>query len=148
MLVKGYKRGEAFDLEVGKIGGDLYLSVPAADAYLRMCKSAKEDGITLSANTAFRTMEHQTRLFKQYIKDLADFNNSKRATKPAPVAQPGRSNHQSGIAVDINRAVGDNLSTKEPDSPTDLWLKENAQLFNFKRTVAVEPWHWEYLPNA
>jgi LAS superfamily LD-carboxypeptidase LdcB len=51
-------------------------------------------------------------------------------------ARPGKSNHQSGRALDI--AV---ISV-----PGALaWLESNAAGFGFKRTVASEPWHWEYV---
>ena len=52
-------------------------------------------------------------------------------------ALPGWSNHQMGLALD--------LSTKRGTNEAFHWLTANAYRFKFKRTVASEPWHWEYV---
>jgi LAS superfamily LD-carboxypeptidase LdcB len=58
-----------------------------------------------------------------------------------PVARPGFSNHQNGVAVDIQV----NSSTS---SPVYVWLKMNAKAYGFINTGASfkppEFWHWEF----
>ena len=49
-------------------------------------------------------------------------------------AYPGYSNHQNGIALDID-VVSD---------ASYNWMYANGTRFGFKDTVAGEPWHWEY----
>ncbi len=145
---RGYSRGVQADIELV----DLYghpghkLEKWAARAFMALDRAAKKDGLILQVNSSFRTMEKQTMLWTAYVLDLAQFQKGKRATKPSLVARPGWSNHQSGYSIDINRAVGDNLATKEPDSPTDIWLNKNAHRFGFFRDVASEAWHWTFLP--
>lgn len=124
MKVQGYKAGQPIDLEVVYIGGGHYLAEPAARAFLDMAQTAANEGICFHVNTAFRTMEQQEHLYAMY-----------QAGTGALAALPGHSNHQNGIAVDINRAG-------HPE--TDAWLKQNAGEFGFKRTVPSEAWHWEY----
>jgi LAS superfamily LD-carboxypeptidase LdcB len=109
-----------------------------------MADAAAKEGLPLKVNTAFRSMEHQKRLFQAYVKALAAYERKERLNKPAKVAKPGFSTHQSGISVDINRANGDDLSTAVPDSPTDKWLAANAARFGFVNDVKSEPWHWTY----
>ncbi len=122
-------------MELLAIGLGLYLQVEAGLAFTAMQEAAQAEGITLKPNTAFRTMAHQKLLYAKY-----------EAGTGALAAEPGHSNHQSGIAVDINRAPGDNLKTKKADSPTDIWLQKNAEKYHFYNTVKNEAWHWEYHP--
>lgn len=138
MMADGYSKGKKFILDLSDIGGGMYLATYAAVAFLAMQDAATKDDLPLKINTAFRSMEHQTRLFKQYVKDLAAYTRGERDKKPAPVAKPGFSTHQSGISVDINRA--------HDQGKTDRWLAKNAAKFGFVNDVKSELWHWSYLP--
>ena len=144
MKATGYKAGVAYPIELCSIGSSHSLAKDAAAYFLLMRQAAKESGVDLVVNSSFRSNESQERLFTAYVKAMAEFKSGKRPSKPAIAARPGHSNHQSGIALDINRAPGDDLSTAVPDSPIDKWLNENAKTYGFKRTVPSEPWHWEY----
>lgn len=148
MKAYGYKKGEQFVIDLWPIGGGFYLEERAAQDFLRMEQAADADGIVLRVNTAYRNWRHQKRLHNDYLKAMAAWDAGGRlGKKPPPVAQPGFSNHQSGIALDINRAPGDDPATPQPDSPVDLWLAANAARFGFVRTVSVEAWHWEHRPD-
>jgi LAS superfamily LD-carboxypeptidase LdcB len=57
---------------------------------------------------------------------------------PGQVARPGRSNHQNGIAIDID--------TGGFQTPLYLWMKAHAPDYGFIRTVSGEHWHWEHRP--
>lgn len=146
MKLIGHIKGEPHEFEATEIAPGVYLKEDAAKAYLAMKQAAKADKIDLVANSGFRSMAKQTKLYAAYIEKLAQYQEKQLTKRPAIVARPGYSNHQGGIAVDINRAPGDNLATSVPDSPIDLWLNANAARFGFKRTVKSEPWHWEYRP--
>jgi D-alanyl-D-alanine carboxypeptidase len=147
--VYGYKNGEQFPVELESIGNNQWLERSAADAFNRMATAASVAGFRLKVNTSFRSFIHQKRLYDAYQvwPTLGAEQKLKMGRKPARAARPGYSNHQSGIAVDINRAEGDNPATDAYDSPLDLWLHDNAHLFGFVRTVEEEPWHWEYRPD-
>ncbi len=57
---------------------------------------------------------------------------------PSEVAPPGRSNHQNGIAIDIN--------TDSFSSGMYNWMMANAPALGWTRTVGGEHWHWEQRP--
>lgn len=61
-------------------------------------------------------------------------------------ARPGRSNHGSGIGLDIN--IGGNSSSRYSGVRKDayIWLVKNSWKFGFVRSVSNEEWHFDYLP--
>ncbi|RKH32915.1 M15 family metallopeptidase [Corallococcus sicarius] len=113
-----------------RIHGGHRLHRDAAASFERMAKAARESGQSLLVTSALRSYRQQRDLWRLYRKGLG-----------AQAARPGRSNHQRGLAVDL--VVGGNL-----ESPTYAWLAGNACRFGFRRTVASEPWHWEYRPRS
>ncbi|MEH2253149.1 peptidoglycan-binding protein [Nostoc sp.] len=82
------------DLDV-KLGDAAYPFVPPT-AKLGLQKAIERRGVTLVVNSAYRTLAQQMLLF----------NAKKRGENPNPVAAPGKSNHQSGLAVDIEDREG------------------------------------------
>lgn len=121
----GYVRGEPVALELGPIGGGFYLRRDAAEAFIKMQLAASSAGARLTVTSAFRTFEQQQQLFNAHQEGTGSL-----------AAAPGFSNHQAGIAVDIETAIGRNAAFE--------WLTENAATYGFRRTVASEPWHWEW----
>lgn len=131
LRVTGYVHGVAMEIEVAPIGNGFYLRSDAAEAFLEMREAARRDGVILKVNSAFRTQEEQERLYKLY-----------REGNGARAARPGFSNHQGGLAVDIE--VG---GSKE--SETYKWLDEHADEFGFNNNEGDrvnEPWHWVFDP--
>jgi N-acetylmuramoyl-L-alanine amidase len=80
------------DLDV-ELGDAAYPFVPPA-AKLALEKAIKRRGIKLVVNSAYRTLAQQMLLFNW------------RGNNPNPVAAPGTSNHQSGLALDIEDRAG------------------------------------------
>ncbi|CAM3992997.1 D-alanyl-D-alanine carboxypeptidase [Corallococcus sp. ZKHCc1 1396] len=113
-----------------RIHGGHRMHRDAAAAFERMTAEARESGRTLLVTSAWRSYRQQHYLWRLYRKGLGP-----------KAARPGRSNHNRGLAVDL--VVGSGL-----ESPTYLWLAGNACRFGFRRTVASEPWHWEYRPRS
>jgi hypothetical protein len=122
----GYRQGRRHVFEVVPLGPlGVEVEVSTARAFLAMRSAAAEAGIDLGLASGFRTVEEQRALFRAWRKG--------RGNK---AALPGRSNHQSGRALDIAGIT----------APGALaWLEANASSFGFKRTVRNEPWHWEYV---
>ncbi len=71
-------------------------------------------------------------------------------------AAPGRSEHQTGLAIDISCASeGFSLETTFADTPEGIWVAENAHRFGFilrypkdKEDITgynYEPWHLRYV---
>lgn len=122
---------------------NLYLAKAASEDYNRMRLAAASAGVFLHLNSAFRDNAHQEILYEKYTKAYAEWeygvkSNPPTATvdeEPTPVARPGYSNHQSGTAIDLQRA----------DRPgVDAWMASNAERFHFYRTVPREPWHFDH----
>ena len=122
----------------------LMLRSVAYNSLLKMIDSAKKDNIDLFVVSAYRTWEKQNSLF----------NNSQGAhgLKHALLysAKPGHSEHQLGLAVDLNSTNESFSNTKEYE-----WLRENAYKYGFierypkgKESITgygYEPWHYRYL---
>jgi LAS superfamily LD-carboxypeptidase LdcB len=134
-----YRKGkpDVVDIEVIDDKGHA-LEAVAAQAFERMQHAANHDGVTFVVNSAFREHEHQERLYRDYQRKLSVWAVKKEMPKPAPVAPPGFSLHETGQAVDIESAGGTNAAYR--------WLTEHAAEYGFKRTVPSEAWHWEYRP--
>jgi peptidoglycan hydrolase-like protein with peptidoglycan-binding domain len=98
-----------------------------ACAFLTMANAARGAGLNIQINSGFRTMEEQQYFWNCY--------QTKKCNNGNLAARPGYSNHQNGIALDLN--VGGGVYG---------WLSSNAHKFGFIRTVPSENWHWEYRP--
>jgi len=125
-VVVGYRDGKAIELEVTEVDG-VMVEVTTARAFTTMRDAAAEAGVYLQPWSGFRSNEKQSALYEEWKAGVGN-----------PAAKPGYSNHQSGRAIDIN-LLG---VPKE----TFAWLKKHASRYGFRRTVASEPWHWEYSP--
>jgi hypothetical protein len=126
-VVNGYVNGVARQITVASIPGGKQLRSDAAAAFTRMHAAAQRAGVNLTVASAFRTMEEQRVLYQKYLNGTGNL-----------AAKPGYSNHQGGIALDIN--VG------STGTSTYKWLAAHAKEFGFARTVPSEPWHWEFRP--
>jgi LAS superfamily LD-carboxypeptidase LdcB len=130
--VQAWAKGRKLDaIRVVEVEPEKYLEANTAHAYLGMVEAAALAGITLHANSCWRSFAHQKRL-----RDLWELTR----VGPAP-ALPGYSRHHAGIAVDIQRSHGD--TDGDGVNEVDTWLAAHAGEFEFKRTVAAEAWHWE-----
>jgi peptidoglycan hydrolase-like protein with peptidoglycan-binding domain len=125
--VTGYVRGVARQITLGSIPNGEEMRSDAAATYNRMYTAARSAGITLKVNSGFRSMSEQQALYKAYKNGTGHL-----------AAKPGFSNHQGGIAVDVN-VGGTGTSTYK-------WMAAHAKGFGFLRTVPSEPWHWEFRP--
>lgn len=128
--VWGYVAGKPTQLQVVDVGRNLQgkvmlLRLDAADAWVAMRDAAAAEGVLLQLNSAFRTWDEQKALRELY-----------EAGQGAYAAEPGYSDHQGAVAVDVETEGGTNRAF--------FWLGANASRFHFKRTVAGEPWHWEF----
>ena len=127
----GHRLGTATEFVdiVGKDGDSFKIIKEVAGYVQAMINGARADSITLLITSGFRTWDEQQDLLEQKQRGIID----------VAVAQPGTSNHQSGIAVDF----GVYASAGRPYE----WMVKNAWKYGFIRTVSSERWHWEYWGN-
>ena len=116
------------------------------DAFIKMCDEAKKENITLKSVSAYRSYKTQETLYNNYSKRDGQKNADTYS------ARPGHSEHQTGMAIDINTASSSTHfeNTKEYD-----WLINNSYKYGFilrypnnKTHITgykYEPWHYRYV---
>ncbi len=118
-----------------------------------MFDDMRAQGVYPVVASGYRTTEYQTQLMNEKIEEyIAQGYSTEDATTEAMlwVAVPGTSEHQTGLAVDIN-ADGVNSTGSE----VYAWLAENAWQYGFilrypegKEDITAtdyEPWHYRYV---
>jgi hypothetical protein len=144
--VAGHKPGRLPESLLPKVdGGRLHWL--AANAWKAMKAAAAADGVELkptSAGDLYRSYDAQLAAFKQrYLEteipgqSTRTFEGKKYWLKKgmAPLAAPGTSQHNSGLAVDVHTASGPRLQ----------WMIANCAKFGWSwEVVPEEPWHIRY----
>lgn len=118
-----------------------------------MFNDARAQGYGLFVREGYRTQEEQQQLLDEKIEAYENEGKSKSEAKKLAeqwVAIPGTSEHQLGIAVDINADT-----TKSSSDDVYNWLAENAHTYGFIKRypsnktditgVINEPWHYRYV---
>ena len=118
-----------------------------------MFDDARAQGYSLFVREGYRTQEEQQQLMDEKIEAYENEGKSKSEAKKLAeqwVAIPGTSEHQLGIAVDINADT-----TKSSSDDVYKWLEENAHTYGFIKRypsnktditgVINEPWHYRYV---
>ncbi len=125
-------------------GREYLMAGVAYEAYKQMANAAKKDGLSLKVVSAYRTEEYQKNLYNNKVKATGKTNADNYS------ARPGHSEHQTGLAVDINSTNNNFDATAE-----FRWLQKNAYKYGFilrypkgKTWItgyAYEPWHYRYV---
>ena len=118
-----------------------------------MFDAAREEGVYPVVREGYRTAEEQQEILEDRIQTYINQGYSRsRAERTAKewVALPGTSEHQLGIAVDVNAD-----KTKCSNDEVYTWLAENAYMYGFilrypmgKQEItgtSYEPWHYRYV---
>lgn len=113
---------------------------------------------TVAVNSGFRTYNYQAMLFETYTgNEMAKNPDLTQAEAEAIVltysTRPGTSEHQTGLAVDMD--IGSAFSTDFQYTAEYQWLCDNAWKFGFIlrfpddktdiTTISFEPWHWRFV---
>ena len=129
---------------------NLELKEEAYEAYKKMYADAKDLGYNLKVCSAYRTYKTQVGLFNNSVKNRGWETTYLRS------AYPGRSEHHTGLSIDItSKSMGWNLSQDFADYEDGEWLNTHCQDYGFivrypknKTDVtgyAYEPWHFRYV---
>jgi LAS superfamily LD-carboxypeptidase LdcB len=119
--------------------GGIEVATSLANQLAQLLEAAKASGLVLTGS-GYRNIYDQITIRKQYC-GTTDYDIWDRPSWECspPVARPGRSMHEKGLAVDFTGPNGDLVRTH--DSPTYQWLAANAARFGLFN-LPVEPWHW------
>ncbi|MBR5429751.1 MAG: M15 family metallopeptidase [Firmicutes bacterium] len=118
-----------------------------------MFDAARADGLQLFVAAGYRTREQQRELLRErteaYREEGCSRSEARRLARQW-VARPGTSEHQLGIAVDVNA----DLSVSTSDE-VYAWLQENSYKYGFINRyppdkteitgIVNEPWHYRYV---
>ena len=116
----------------------------AQAAFDEMQAAASKEGLNIYISSAFRSYEYQSGLYDRYV------SRSGKAEADRYSARPGHSEHQTGLAFDLNTIDISFADTEEYE-----WLKDNCADYGFiirypEDSEAItgymyEPWHIRYL---
>ena len=120
------------------------LSKEASDAFEEMKADALKDDIELWIQSGYRSYSLQEELYNRYVEE----DGKQKADTYS--ARPGHSEHQTGLAMDLNI-----IDSSFEGTPEAIWLEENAYKYGFiirypkgKERITgymYEPWHLRYL---
>ncbi len=112
--------------------------------WLKMKSDAAGIGLNIYIASGYRSYDYQDGLYKNYV--LKDGKNAADTYS----ARPGHSEHQSGLAFDLNTIDSSFAATDE-----GKWVENNAYIYGFiirfpkdksKETgYKYEPWHLRYV---
>ena len=124
--------------------GGGYLEKTAAKYFKQMSDDAKKEGIRVYNISGYRSYNTQKNLYNSYV------SKDGRAKADTYSARAGTSEHQTGLATDIN-----SISTSFETTETYKWLAKNAYKYGFilrypkgKEYITgymYEPWHYRYV---
>lgn len=114
------------------------------NAFQELAQGAANDGLSIYISSGFRSYELQESIYNGYV------NTNGQATADTFSARPGYSEHQTGLAIDVNE-----ISDAFIGTPEAIWLEEHCIEYGFiirypqgKQDVTgykYEPWHIRYV---
>lgn len=125
-------------------GKQYLLAGVAYEKYVQMSDAAQQEGLSMKVVSAYRTEDYQRGLYNNRVRTRGKVNADNYT------ARPGFSEHQTGLAVDIN-------STKSAFeySSEYKWLQEHAHEYGYilrypkgKEWItgySYEPWHYRFV---
>ncbi|MDR2295214.1 MAG: D-alanyl-D-alanine carboxypeptidase family protein, partial [Clostridiales Family XIII bacterium] len=121
----------------------------AAEAFSRLREAAARENLNITVASAYRSYEYQNLIYNPNVSDTRE--------KPEnPLARPGFSENQSGLAFDLS--VDGGRMYDFTGTPEAAWIAENAENFGFilryparwedVTGVSYQPWHIRYVGDA
>jgi len=146
-LPAGYEPSDLVTLTEGSYRvsrNGLMLRRIAVTALDEMAKTARADGVTLVASSAYRSYEYQTQVYNRNVREMGQTAADRES------ARPGHSQHQTGLVVDFG-SIDDSFAT----TAAGRWMSANASRFGWSLSFpdgyeAVtgyrwESWHYRYV---
>lgn len=143
---------QSYEVQISVLPGGLQMDSRVVPAYEAFMNELAAQGLRAEATSAYRTWEEQEAIMQEWVEvHLAEGHepSQARALAERRVAIPGTSEHQLGLALDI-----------EPIDAADEeavygWMAHNAHRFGFilrypaDKTqitgIDYEPWHFRYV---
>lgn len=143
---------EGYEADLTQLANGIYVDSRVYPDLQQMFDYARADGINPIVGEGYRTHQAQQQIMDEKIDSFIAQGYSKKEAQSLAkewVAEPGTSEHELGIALDINAGEG----SEAWDVYT--WLAENAYQYGFilrypqgKEEITgidYEPWHYRYV---
>ena len=137
----------AFAPPLQSVGNGFEMSTLAADSFLRMQTDAATAGQPIAVTSAYRSYSTQIITYNYWV------SQSGAAGADTYSARPGYSEHQTGLAVDVEG--GGNALSNFKNASQYQWMQDNAANYGFiQRYYAgyeaitgynAEEWHYRYV---
>lgn len=142
---------ENYEVELYKTSNGEYVAEQIYPFLEEMFEDAKTDGHSPELTSGYRSKDEQQELFDGRVKEYRAVGYSKKEATSLTneyAARPGYSEHETGLAVDINSTDGDSRALYG-------WLKDNCYKYGFILRypdgkeditgIGYEPWHFRYI---
>ena len=108
----------------------------------KFLKAADAEGKNVTLNSGYRSIPRQAEIYRVFMAN---------GGRGAPVAPPGRSKHNYGIAYDLhydgrhsNFGLGNGNTARCLQAlPSCKWAHDNAAKYGLRYPMLIEPWHIE-----
>ena len=145
-----------FGEPMGKDGSQV--SRVCYDALEEMINDCNKECPTVYVISSYRSYDYQAGLFENRIQRFQNEGYSREEAErlaATVVAQPGTSEHHTGLAVDIIDTRSWELTEIQETLPGQQWLMENCWRYGFvlrypegttdSTGIIYEPWHYRYV---
>ncbi len=139
-----YEPADLIDLGSYSSGSATKMQKTAGEAFIRMADAAARDGLTLKNISGYRSYNRQNQLYNNYAA------RDGYAEADTYSSRPGYSEHQTGLATDIN-----SVSQTFENTAEFAWLQKHAAEYGFIMRYPngleditgfmYEPWHYRYV---
>lgn len=149
---------ENYEFEKSIIEEKWYIDIRIKQALEKMLSDARNQGLDPVICSAYRSTGYQTNLYNKKVDEYrAKGYSQKDAEGQASywVTNPGTSEHEIGLALDIVEGSYQTLDEKQENTALQKWLMEHCYEYGFilryptdKKDITkinYEPWHYRYV---
>ena len=158
LVNKKHEMPNNYEVNLSKIEDGHRVDSRIAESLKNMLKDARLQGLDPKICSSYRTRSEQTQLYNNKITQYTNQGyNIERAKELASywVTNPGTSEHEVGLAVDIISKSYTKLNKDQEKTEVQKWLKENSYKYGFAlrypsdkseiTMINYEPWHYRYV---
>lgn len=159
MLVNPWNKiPDDYDVELKQLKNDQAVDVRCYPDLQDMIDDCRAEGLSPLITSSYRTIEKQRELFDNRVERIMNEGHSRRtavADTRRVVAEPGTSEHQLGLALDIVDENHQLLDSSQESTKVQQWLIENSWKYGFILRypsdksditgIIYEPWHYRYV---
>ncbi len=152
---------DSYEAELVEAERGYQVDACCVDALMQMLTDCRAAGYNAQIASAYRSREHQQRLYDKKVQYYIDKGYSKATAEQKAgrsVAPPGTSEHELGLAVDLVDAGYWVLDKKQENTAAQKWLMAHCWEYGFilrypngkseSTGIIYEPWHYRYVGKA